>query len=286
MQAKALNLFALLFLFCAFSLQLQAHPPEFPHKEPTIRLALYHSNPKLADLPENLKAMKKAMAQAKEAKADWFITSELSLTGYYFHRFMEIKEIDASLDEVLAQLKQAAIENELNLFLGHIYVDRKESKPKYFNTLFVITKKGKLIARHHKINTIPQSEDWSNRGTEPTVVRVDGVNVALQVCADAWPSSHTAIAMQKGAQLIINSANWAPGIYGPGDTWKKRSLQAEVPIIVVNRTGKEDTFDLTGAETVVAIAGEHKFQSSSTSSALYVIDLNLGQQTIQYLDTY
>jgi len=103
---------------------------------------------------------------------------------------------------------------------------------------------------------------------------VGGIKVGLLICADAWPTEHAQRLIDHGAELILSSASWAPGEYGPGDTWEKRSSQTGLPIFVNNRTGIEREFDLRASQSVISIAGKRIFSHSSDTSQLLLFDWN------------
>ena len=245
----------------------------------TLRLALYHSAPVLGDIQTNLIVMQKAIALAAEHRADGFITPELSLTGYHFKKALALEDIEKTLPTVLASLQSSAQQHGITVFLSHIDVQSDIGK-QFFNTLFVIGDKGELLGKHNKINTIPQSEDWSVAGQSVTAVTAMNKKIGLLICADAWPQSHTQKLAEQGVELIISSANWAPGQYGPGDSWKNRSRQIAGPLVVVNRSGREDKLDFGQAESVIAAGGKYTFSESSKTAVLHIVDLHMDSKEV------
>ena len=240
----------------------------------TLRLALYHSAPVLGDIQTNLIDMQKAISLAAEHRADGFITPELSLTGYHFKKTLPLTDIEKTLPTVLESLQSSAQQHGITVFLSHIDVWPDNGK-QFFNTLFVIGDKGELLGKHNKINTIPQSEDWSVAGQGINAVTAMNKKIGLLICADAWPQSHTQKLAVQGVELIISSANWAPGQYGPGDSWKNRSRQIAGPLVVVNRSGSEGALDFSQAQSVIAIDGSYAFSASSDGVRLHIVDLDL-----------
>jgi len=232
---------------------------KWEEKSTQLSVVMLHMKPKLAenvdDIDTNMKLIESAMRQAKKQGARWVMTPELSLTGYKFQSKIGTNWIEEGVDRWTQHLQKVANELDMVLFLSHL--EKSPESKETYNTLFVIDRQGDIIARHHKINTIPVSEAWSDKGTSNTLVTVDGVKIGLLICADAWPKTHTQYLKEQGAELIVSSANWAPGKYGPGQTWEKRSGESGIPIFVNNRMGKEDSLDMRKAASVVVVPTEN-----------------------------
>jgi len=286
-------LFSLLFtLFsCSKSSIVSSTQTESQQSVTELSIAMLHIAPKLikteSDLTHNAKLIEQGMRQAKAQGAQWVLTPELALTGYKFKHTLGTNWIKAGTDRWTQYLQGIAKELNLVLFLSHL--EQNPNTLKSYNTLFVINRAGQIIHRHQKINTIPGSESWSTKGTQTSVVNVDNINVGLLICADAWPTTHAASLKNKGAELIISSANWAPGLYGPGNTWQKRSNETNLPIFVNNRTGIEFDFDMTKSNSVVTIpqpelaldTKNRLFEHASLDNTLVVLTVELPIQKIK-----
>lgn len=237
---------------------------------------MLHLELEYADLEHNLALIKTGIELAAAHRADWVITPELALTGYRFDLKLGVSWIEQGPDRYVQAIQTLARENQLVIFLSHLEgIDDQR-----YNTLFVIDRNGDIIGRHNKINTIPVAEDWSTAGLEALPTMVDGYRVGLLICADVWPAEHVESLRKQGADLILSSASWAPGQYGPGDVWERRSRESGLPILVNNRTGLEREFDLTASQSVVSIAGERVYTHSSDTSALVLLDWNVNTKAL------
>ncbi|MEM7360072.1 MAG: carbon-nitrogen hydrolase family protein [Pseudomonadota bacterium] len=244
-------------------------------REPgSLKIAMLHLELRYADLEHNAALVKAGIELAAEHGADWVITPELTFTGYRFDLAIGTEWIGTGPDQFVQSVQASADEHNLVVFLSHIegVSNGSDGPSKRFNTLFVIDQQGDIIGRHQKINTIPISEGWSTAGDNATLIEVNGLNVGLLICADAWPPDHANWLKEQGASMIVSSASWAPGHYGPGDTWEKRSLETGLPLIVNNRTGVEREFDLREATSVVAYQGKRVLSHASDNSQLVLID--------------
>ena len=252
-------------------------------------LAMIHMAPVLAnsveDIATNAQTIASAMKEAKERGADWVMTPELALTGYKFTQKIGIDWIEPGVDKWVVQLQNTAKDLNMVLFLSHLEQD-PETLLRY-NTLFVINRDGMIIGRHRKINTLPGSESWSVPGESPTIVTVDGVSIGLMICADAWPPDHAKILKNKGAEILLSTANWAPGLYGPGDSWEQRVKETGLALFVNNRTGAEDDLDMTSAVSVLVTpspsGAERIFEYHSEDDTIILLDY---QRTEKALSGY
>lgn len=247
-------------------------------KSVSIDIALLHLSLNFADLDSNYQLIERATRLAAAEGAQWVVTPELALTGYRFDLALGTDWISTGPDEYVQRAQTLADELNISLFLSHL--ERSLVDAKAYNTLFVIDAHGEIIAKHHKINTIPISEDWSSPGARSQPVSVDGHLVGLLICADAWPTDHAASLKQQGAEIIVSSASWGPGIYGPGDTWEKRSRETGLPVFVANKTGRERGIDQSDAVSVVSFSGERLVEHQSKDSSILIVSWNTQAQRI------
>jgi len=276
--------------------------------ERIIKVAMLHLELQYADLEHNAKLVDSGITLAAKHGADWVMTPELSHTGYRFDLKLGTDWIQPGPDQYVKRVQSLAKKHRLTVFLSHL--ERVEGRQHHksnaqhdteqydeqtssnvtastlFNTMFVIDNHGKIIARHRKINTIPISESWSTAGDKAKVALVDQHQVGLLICADAWPSTHANSLKNQGADIILSSASWAPGEYGPGDAWEQRSKETKLPIFVNNRTGIERQFDLTKSTSVVSYQGERLFTHHSPDSQLLLIEWDTHTNTMISNKTY
>ena len=250
------------------------------------KIAFLHLDPQLGDLDANTHLMKQAIRQAAAEGAEWILTPELSLSGYRFTLAIGEDWIQPAPDKWTTELQALADELDVVLFLGHV---EKAADGEAYNTLFVIDRQGEIIGKHHKIQTIPVSEAWSNKGSKPQVVSVDGQQVGLLICADAYRSQHALNLKNNGAELIISAANWAPGEYGPRDSWRDRSAETGLPIFINNRTGlevrpevngKASQFDLRQSISAIAYDGQHLVEHQNSDNSILLVEWDLEKQQL------
>jgi 5-aminopentanamidase len=102
----------------------------------------------------------------------------------------------------------------------------------------------------------------------------------MLICADAFTSEIARNLQAQGAQLLVSSAAWAPGLHGPNGEWERCTSDTGLPLIVCNRTGPDRTLDFTKAETVVVKNGRRLLSLSAARSTVFVIEWDLETQTL------
>ena len=150
----------------------------------------------------------------------------------------------------------------------------------------MIAANGAILGTHRKINTLRVgSEAWSTPGTKAVAVPVPPfTRVGMLICADAYTSEIAKNLLNQGAQLLVSSAAWAPGLHGPNGEWERCTRDTGLPLIVCNRTGPDRTLDFRQAESVVAKDGRRLLSLSSARSVIFAIEWDVNTQTLAKQD--
>lgn len=221
-----------------------------------LKIALCHLDWSMGPLEKNIKLLVNALELAGEKGADWVITPETALQGYYFHKKNKEVKVDVQpapyLDEIIALLKKY----NLYLFLGcGEYVLEDECN---YNVCTILGPDGNVVGKHKKTHAYGISEEWAECGKEFEVFELCGVKVAPLVCADAWyPEAWESIKKQ-GAELVVDIAAWPPTeVCGnPLPTWQKRSADFHLPLVLCNQTGDNPWMDMKVGQSVVIVDGQ------------------------------
>jgi 5-aminopentanamidase len=255
----------------------------------TLHIALLHLAPIPGDVTRNRRLVEKAVGAAARLGATWIITPELIVTGYTFADRIGTKWIVPQPDSWMTSMARLAARLRVTLFLSCPEQDRKSSK--FYNSLFVIAANGAVLGTHRKMNTLRVgSEAWSTPGIQAVAIPVPPfTRVGMLICADAYSPEIARNLQTQGAQLLISSAAWAPGLHGPNGEWERCTHDTGLPLIVCNRTGPDRTLDFRHAESVVAKDGRRLLSLSSARSAIFAIEWDLQGQTLatmQYRTVY
>ena len=250
----------------------------------TLRIALLHLAPIPGDITKNRRLVEKAVNAAARLGATWIITPELIVTGYTFADRIGTDWIVPQPDPWMTHMSRLAAQLRVTLFLSCPEQDRKSRK--FYNSLFAIAVNGTIVGSHRKIHTLRVgSEAWSTPGTQAVAVPVPPfTRVGMLICADAYTTDIARNLQAQGAQLLVSSAAWAPGLHGPNGEWERCTRDTGLPLLVCNRTGPDKTLDFRQAESVVAKDGKRLLSLSSAQSAVFAIEWDVKTQTLAKQD--
>jgi predicted amidohydrolase len=139
----------------------------------------------------------------------------------------------------------------------------------------VIGRDGRLLGRQRKLHPTPVSEGWANRGELGRPIVIDGLKVGLLVCADAHAAEPAVRLRAAGARLLVSSAAWWPGQWGPNGEWEARTRETGLPLIVCNRTGRDGASHMIGAESVIVDRGIRLLTLRAAESTVCVVEFEL-----------
>lgn len=245
-----------------------------PNVPPVLRIAFLHLAPAPGEVAHNRKLLEYAVGVAAAAGAGWIITPELCTCGYTFADRLGTDWILPQPGPWMADLIRRTNHLRVTLFLSH--PERDACSDRLFNTVFVISG-GAVLGRHRKINALRTgSESWSTPGTEAVPFPAPPFSrVGILICADAFSPGIVESLRNKGAEMLVSAAAWAPGFHGPNGEWERCSRDTGLPLLVCNRTGADRTLDFTGSESVVVKNGRRLLTFSSGTSSVVVFDWDL-----------
>lgn len=148
-----------------------------------LRIALAQLNPKVGDLPGNLALARKALENARSAKADILLLSELFLTGYFpddllfKHQF--IKDAVEAARALVADTKGT----DTVLILPTIWLDVTG-----LHNAVLVADNGEITAIRYK-RELPNDDVFYEKryfaaGPLPLPVTIKGVEVGIPICED------------------------------------------------------------------------------------------------------
>jgi len=250
-----------------------ARSPSFGDRSLTV--AFLHLAPELGALDRNRSLIEYGTRVAADSGADWVLSGELVVPGYRFEPLIGTKWIAEQPDSWMRRLARLSSDLGVASFVSH--PEREAVTGKLFNSLFVIGRNGQILGRHRKLDPTPDSEDWSSAGEPGRPIPVDGIKIGLLICADAYKAVPALRLRDAGAQLLVSSAAWWPGEWGPKGEWEARTLDTGLPMIVCNRTGCDHDTQLLGSESVVIDRGEKLLTLRATESTAFFVNCRLRQ---------
>jgi predicted amidohydrolase len=246
----------------------------------TLRVALLHMAPRPGDLAHNRRLVETAVTTAAGLGAAWVLTPELCICGYDFADEIGTDWIVPPPDPWMRDFCQLVARLHVTVFLSH--PERDPRTAKLHNSVFVIAADGTILGTHRKINTLRVSaEAWSSPGDRATPIPSEPFRrVGILICADAYSPGIAQSLQAQGAELLVSSAAWAPGLHGPDGEWERCTRDTALPLFVCNRTGPDRTLDFTGAESVIVKGGQRLLTFRSERSAIFTFDWDLRTQTL------
>jgi len=238
--------------------------------ERSLTVAFLHLAPELGALDRNRSLIEYGTRVAADSGADWVLSGELVVPGYRFEPLIGTTWIAEQPDSWMRRLARLSSDLGVASYVSH--PEREALTGKLFNSLFVIGRNGQILGRHRKLDPTPGSEDWSSAGEPGRPIRVDGIAIGLLVCADAYKALPALRLRDSGAQLLVSSAAWWPGEWGPKGEWEARTLDTGLPMIVCNRTGCDHDTQLFGSESVVVDRGEKLLTLRAPESTVFMVD--------------
>ena len=260
----------------------------------------------------NRATVERGLEAAASRGASWVVTPELCISGYTFTTRLRAEGLEwcgrqrgahqcvwdrlpvrdgagedepvgtdwiaAQPDDWMKGIHETARRKGITLFLAHPEraVD-SAGETRLYNSVFVLGPEGGEPVSYRKIKVTGGHESWSSPGEGAVTVTCSGVRVGLLICADAWFPEMAQELKRRGAQLLVAPSAWPPGFCGPEDTWERRSGETDLPLLVCNRTGREEgaMLDYRYAESVVAHRGRRLLEWSTDRPALLMFDWDM-----------
>jgi predicted amidohydrolase len=245
----------------------------------SLRIALCHLDVSQGPQEKNIEKIEKAIHSAGQHGANWIVTPETALQGYYFYVIdpSQKEKIKEQPSSTIDSLLKAAGKYGASLFLGAGDYDAKADC--YRNACLVFGPDGNLIGRHNKLSAHVGfgAEKWSTNDNKLNPVICDGITTGVLVCSDIWFLNYPRVLADKGAQIIVDIAAWPPAkeTGNPLPSWELASQRTGLPVVVCNQTGNPRWMDMTPGQSAVVENGKAKLLHSGEEAVL-LFDWNPG----------
>ncbi|MDP9791789.1 NAD+ synthase (glutamine-hydrolyzing) [Catenuloplanes nepalensis] len=259
---------------------------------PTLRLALAQVNPTVGDIPGNAALVRRWTRAAAGSGAHLVAFPEMMLTGYpvedLVYRESFVAASRAALDALAAELAEDGL-GDLPVIVGYLDSDgpariRADATPgRGPRNAAAVLHGGAVVARyykHHLPNYGVFDEDrYFVAGSDLTVVRVGGVDVALTICEDIWQAGGPfAAAREAGVGLVVN-INGSPYELDKDDVRlplvQRRAAEAGATVAYVNMIGGQDELVFDGDSMIVATDGTLLARAPQFTETMLVHDLDV-----------
>jgi NAD+ synthase/NAD+ synthase (glutamine-hydrolysing) len=254
-----------------------------------MKIALGQLNTTVGGLSGNVDLMVSAARRASLGGAATVVFPELSLTGYPPRDLVEKESFLERCECELQRLARETADLPVSIICG--YVGRApEGAGKRATNSAAILRGGQVVFRQNKM-LLPNYDVFDEAryflpGDSPHLTVLDGANLALTICEDAWndkqywerrlysrdPVDELA---QAGARILI-SINASPYHMG------KRTLRREIfaatarhhrlPLVYVNQVGGNDSLVFDGSSFAMDAAGNVTASAASFEEDLVIWD--------------
>src|SRR5579862_4697452 len=254
-----------------------------------MKIALGQINTTVGDLAGNADRMLDAARRAAAAGADLIAFPELSITGYPPRDLVEKESFIERSELAMEKLALETADLPIALICGYVGKSPEGSGKRATNSAAIL-QRGQILFRQTKM-LLPTYDVFDEAryffpGDAPHLTSIDGRNLALTICEDAWndkqfwerrlyqrdPVDELAKA---GAQILI-SINASPYHMG------KRTLRREIfaaaarhhrmPVVYVNQVGGDDSLVFDGSSFAMDAAGNLMASAASFEEDLVVWD--------------
>ncbi len=259
---------------------------------PQLRIALAQVNPVVGDLAGNTELVVEAVRAAHAGGAHLVALPEMVLTGYPIEdlalRWSFQQASIAALDTLATRLATHGL-GEIAVIMGYLDLrdvgrDHPLGTPRGapINAAAVLHG-GQVVARyakHHLPNYGVFDEfRYFVSGTQPCVVRLHGVDVALAICEDLWQDGGpVAQVANSGAGLLV-VINGSPYEVHKDDSRlalaARRAVEANAALAYVNLVGGQDELVFDGDSLVVDATGALVARAPQFTEHLLIVDLDL-----------
>ncbi len=169
--------------------------------------------------------------------------------------------------EVLSTLKKTAVEKKVVIASSMPEIHDN----KIFNTFFIIDIDGKTAGRYKKIHlfTLTKEHHYFANGIEPVVCETSIGKIGMMICYDLRFPELCRKLTDKGAEIVIVSAQWPTQRVEHWETLlKARAIENQVFVAAANRSGKTSLLDYPGKSQIITPWGKVIAQAGNNSELI------------------
>lgn len=239
-----------------------------------LRVVMAQLNLRVGDVHGNVERIIEAAVNARDQfKADLIVFPELTLCGYPPEDLLLRSSMQRRIEQALQRLRDEV--RGIYMVVGYPWLEGEQR----FNACAVIAD-GELLGRYFK-QKLPNYRVFDEKryfvsGSQPCVIDIKGVPVALAICEDIWFAEPVRQAREAGARLLL-SLNASPFHLDKQrereETLALRAREGGMPIVYVNQVGGQDELVFDGGSCVVDANGAIRQRAPGFTEGLHPVDL-------------
>jgi NAD+ synthase (glutamine-hydrolysing) len=256
---------------------------------PAVRIALAQVNATVGDLEGNAAIAREAVGRAAQAGAKLVLLPEMVLTGYPVEdlalRWSFISASRQCLEDLAVELDQTGL-GHVSVLVGYLDGDRDAPQrlgmPRHSpRNAAAVLRSGRVHERYFKQHLPNYGVFDENRyfvpGTDPLLVRVAGLEVAVVICEDLWQDDGPLDQLAPGEADLVAVLNGSPYERDKDDVrlemCQRRARQTGSALAYVNLVGGQDELVFDGDSMVVDRDGGLVARARHMAEDLLVVDL-------------
>jgi NAD+ synthase (glutamine-hydrolysing) len=249
-----------------------------------FKLCIAQLNPLVGDVAGNAQKIIDAARAAYEAGARLVVTPELSICGYPAEDLWLRPAFTAACDDAVKTVaRELAGLKGLHVVVGHPHGGDIRSKSvqvqRRFNAASVLSE-GRVLETYAK-RELPNYQVFDEyryftRGQGTSVFQVEGVNIGLLICEDAWFAEPAELALAAGAQMLVvpNASPFHVGKSGERmERMADRARAVGLPLVYAHMVGGQDEVVFDGASFAVNADGSLAGRAASFREELYYLEV-------------
>ncbi|MCG2593287.1 NAD+ synthase [Ramlibacter sp. XY19] len=240
----------------------------------------------VGDTAGNAQKIIAAARSAYEQGARLVLTPELSICGYPAEDLLLRPAFMAACDDAVKTVaRELAGLKGLHVLVGHPHGTASRGKSVQvqhrYNAASVLCE-GKVLETYAK-RELPNYQVFDEyryfiRGQGTCVFQVEGINVGVLICEDAWFEEPAQLAMSSGAQLLV-VPNASPYHANKDDErfarMGERARAVELPLIYAHCVGGQDEVVFDGASFAVNADGKLAALAKSFEEDLFFVQAEI-----------
>jgi len=242
-----------------------------------MKLAIAQINCTVGDLAGNAAKILAYAERAKQQGAALLLTPELGLCGYPPEDLLLREGFYHACDRTLQELAQQV--RGISVVVGHPH----QVGEKHYNAASVL-RDGKIIATYHKHalpnHSVFDEERYFEHGKLPCLFELEGIQFALNICADIWEEHAARRARKAGAQvlLVLNASPYhLDKQLSRYDAIRDRTGETGLAVVYANLVGGQDELVFDGASFAMDARGKLTHQFAHFEETLGLVEIRDGQ---------
>ena len=242
-----------------------------------MKIAIAQINCTVGDLTGNAEKIITYAERAKQQGVQLLLTPELSLCGYPPEDLLLRDGFYRACALALHELSRQV--NGITLVVGHPHQMGED----HFNAASVL-RDGKIIATYYKHalpnHSVFDEERYFEHGELPCMFEMEGVNFAINICADIWEEHAAQRARKAGAQvlLVLNASPYhLDKQLSRYEAIRERIGETGLAVVYANLVGGQDELVFDGASFAMDAQGRLTHQLPSFEECLGMVEISDGK---------